>query len=108
MVSDIVEAKPDLRRFGYASGGYTCVCGRCGSDFTGDKRARTCIECALDMHYRDEITSLRKELAEARNKARDIAYVIDESGVTHRQFTVVYREDTTNQPVETKGGRGHE
>ena len=27
---------------------------------------------------------------------REIAYIIDESGVTHTQFTVVYREDTTN------------
>ncbi len=35
-------------------------------------------------------------LAEARNNTREIAYVIDESGVTHRQFTVVYREDATN------------
>lgn len=31
-------------------------------------------------------------LAEARNKARDIDYFVDERGQAHRQFTVVYRE----------------
>lgn len=39
-----------------------------------------------------DAATLRKELAEARNKARDIDCFVDERGQAHRQFTMVYRE----------------
>lgn len=41
-----MSAPEDLRRHGYADGNYTCVCGRCGGQFIGDKRAITCKGCA--------------------------------------------------------------
>lgn len=32
---------------GYAPGGYTCICCTCEKHFDGDKRATTCLECAI-------------------------------------------------------------
>lgn len=32
---------------GYAPGNYFCKCTDCGNEFEGDKRAFTCLECAV-------------------------------------------------------------
>jgi hypothetical protein len=39
-----------LKPFGYAPGGYLHPnCGRCGNEFTGDKRAAICHACAVEL-----------------------------------------------------------
>ena len=38
-----------LSGFGYAPGGYTCKCHTCEKQFIGDKLARTCKSCAIEM-----------------------------------------------------------
>lgn len=33
---------------GYAPGDYYCICHKCDMQFSGDKRAVTCVNCAVD------------------------------------------------------------
>lgn len=45
-MTDNDKALESLKRFGYAPGGYMCVCLECRDEFDGDKRATMCRECA--------------------------------------------------------------
>jgi len=38
----------NFRLYGFATGGYYCKCHDCGSEFTGDKRATQCLDCAIN------------------------------------------------------------
>ena len=37
----------NFRLFGFATGGYTCKCAYCGTEFIGGKRAGMCLKCAI-------------------------------------------------------------
>lgn len=39
---------PNFRLGGYATGNYSCICGVCGKEFIGDKRARVCLPCTIE------------------------------------------------------------
>ena len=58
---------------GYAPGNYHCTCCKCGSKFTGDKRAVECESCAMkdkeafDALSLEEQTELVKRNAEILN-----------------------------------------
>jgi len=48
------EYLPDVRPWplgAYAPGGYQCKCHGCGTTFIGDKRAFSCLECALKENH---------------------------------------------------------
>lgn len=40
------DPRPALVEKGWAPGGYANRCRHCGSQFTGDKRASSCADCA--------------------------------------------------------------
>lgn len=53
------------RKGGWAPGSYFCTCNTCGVQFTGDKRAITCADCAYskaepEMQKQDIVTQLRE------------------------------------------------
>lgn len=54
---------------GYAPGNYACRCLDCGEQFVGDKRAITCLDCAVAA-AKSQIAELRAELATVK-LARD-------------------------------------
>lgn len=43
------KTEDELRKYGYAPGGYSCKCTMCEQEFTGDKRAGCCEPCARNM-----------------------------------------------------------
>lgn len=52
---------------GYAPGHYMCTCVKCSSEYTGDKRAMECLDCAAQ--------SANHLMASARTQLRDMAAV---------------------------------
>jgi len=69
---DIVERRP-CRLGGFAPGNYFCKCVHCGEQFSGDKRAVSCLPCAIDLSDA-EITRLRGEVERLRAMVRSIAW----------------------------------
>jgi len=57
---DIIERRP-ARLGGFAPGGYFCKCVHCDEQFTGDKRAISCLPCAISFSEA-EIQRLRGEV----------------------------------------------
>jgi hypothetical protein len=49
---------------GFAPGNYTCKCVSCKENFTGDKRAVQCEDCA----EKENEVNLKKELKDLKNK----------------------------------------
>ena len=43
-----LEISRPFRLGGFATGDYMCKCMTCGGEFTGDKRAMTCLPCVVD------------------------------------------------------------
>lgn len=43
-----LEISRPFRLGGFATGDYMCKCMTCGGEFTGDKRAMTCLPCVAD------------------------------------------------------------
>lgn len=43
----------ELHKRGYAPGGYMGFCGPCGKQFIGDKRASTCVTCAVNSYAKN-------------------------------------------------------
>ena len=78
------------KKNGWAPGGYTGKCSRCGELFIGDKRSRECADCAYesDKQFVEAVdkfrgsssadlikrTKERLEYAEAINRFSDVAY----------------------------------
>lgn len=44
-----IEVSRAFRLGGFATGDYMNRCYACGDEFTGDKRALTCLPCAVDL-----------------------------------------------------------
>ena len=59
----------DLTLYGYAYGDYRCTCTKCSEIFTGDKRAITCLPCAL----KQRITELEAENKRLREQLDTIS-----------------------------------
>ena len=47
MIKYNLDSASNFRIFGFATGTYSCKCSECGTEFTGDKRAGQCLECAI-------------------------------------------------------------
>jgi hypothetical protein len=60
---------------GYAPGNYSCRCHTCDKQFVGDKRATTCLECAV-IEAKDTLSSIPEQGAwvKALEIVKDIAY----------------------------------
>lgn len=54
---------------GYAPGDYSCRCSRCEKEFTGDKRAVQCLECAVTITHQ----ALQVTVAMAQKHAKSVA-----------------------------------
>ena len=39
----------NFKLIGFATGNYLCTCSNCREPFTGDKRARCCLKCAIKL-----------------------------------------------------------
>lgn len=80
--AEILSPKQDARpqRGGWAPGGYMCRCAVCSSRFIGDKRARTCADCAYSQPdprpaaletLVDVVAQIENELPAIRNLLTD-------------------------------------
>jgi hypothetical protein len=82
---DIVERRP-ARLGGFAPGGYFCKCVHCGEQFTGDKRAISCLPCAIGFseaelqRLRGEVERLREGLAPYLREVAALAEAMVSSG----------------------------
>ena len=47
---------------GYAPGDYSCTCTCCGDEFSGDKRAVTCLQCAGKEQFNAGLERAAEEL----------------------------------------------
>ena len=45
---EVMNIQEEFRKTGYAPGDYFVSCHRCGKQFTGDKRASCCFDCAVE------------------------------------------------------------
>ena len=63
---------------GYAPGNYLCKCHACEKQFNGDKRAITCIECA--------VSGVKRQIAELRAERDDL--LVDFRRLTKRAETL--------------------
>ena len=51
------SSRPELRKYGYAPGGYMGRCGSCDTVVTGiDKRASCCLPCAESKYVAEQAT----------------------------------------------------
>jgi hypothetical protein len=59
-----INTASDFQLNGFATGGYSKHCCECGKEFTGDKRAMLCLECAIKKAEEslNEIQNLKTEI----------------------------------------------
>ena len=50
----------------FATGSYACTCSVCGCSFTGDKRARQCLGCAIRL-VEEKLTTTNKQSTQCPN-----------------------------------------
>lgn len=62
---------------GYAPGNYTCRCLDCGEQFIGDKRAITCLDCA--------VTAAKSQIAELRTERDHAIAMLETQAKLHRR-----------------------
>ena len=58
---DVPDDAPDLRKYGFAPGGYLFRCGACKEQQAAARRSINCYECALKMYNKDNV---RKQFEE--------------------------------------------
>jgi hypothetical protein len=71
----------------YAPGNYSCKCSACGKEFTGDKRATTCLQCAGKEQFNAGIEQAAKIVATTdwfpavddkdKYRAMDVTVIVD-------------------------------
>ena len=60
-LQNVPNDAPDLRKYGFAPGGYLFRCGACKEQQAAAKRSINCYECALKMYNKDNV---RKQFVE--------------------------------------------
>ncbi len=67
-----LEISRPFRLGGFATGDYMCKCMTCGGEFTGGKRAMTCLPCVVD-----RINAARSEAQPSGYDGPELPYICD-------------------------------
>lgn len=99
---------------GYAPGNYTCKCLDCKVEFTGDKRAIQCLECAVTQ-ARKVHSAVRNDAMEADNTICSLEARLEvlealieaqkHSDVVARTAKLLYEKDDRIEALEAKNAR---
>lgn len=74
-----------FRLFNFATGSYTCKCLICGIEFIGDKKALTCLKCAIDQaNVANEIAL--KAVPKPKITPGEIGFMLGVLKVVHSPF----------------------